>query len=476
MSTKYSQLNFAETFNECHDMLISDTPTFFSLLEEHIDLNDFIPFEFYTAFYKSLGRKRDYPLKGFLSALIIQKIFTIHSDSLLIILLSVCRELRDFCGFTKIPDAPLFTRFKQNFLPYLELMFSHMVDYTEPICQAIDFHLASMLAFDTSGIELYVKENNPKTLNALIRKLKSYYKDNPNVDPYKMAYGLMPSLATSSSDAKQMYINGHFCYADKFAIVTNGLGIVRHISFFDDEFKEKHPDLVIDKKSDSPDEDKSIGDSSALKPVLNDFFNLHHDFHPSVFLGDSAFDSIDTYTFLKNDFNFKKAVIPYNVRNESSLKKVGYNEYGYPLCPNNSSLVMKHLGHCHEKGRADREKWVCPKMRYEKSQWFCDCDNPCSTAKKGRTSYTYDNMDFRMFPGIQRDSDEWIKLYKIRGVVEQTINHFKINMCIADRKSRDHQTTKADVYLAGIASQFTAIIASRLSYPQYLRSLKPLIA
>jgi len=60
-----------------------------------------------------------------------------------------------------------------------------MVDYTEPICQAVDSHLAYMLTFDTSGIELYVKENNHKTLNALIRKLKSYYKDNPNVDPYK---------------------------------------------------------------------------------------------------------------------------------------------------------------------------------------------------------------------------------------------------------------------------------------------------
>lgn len=176
-------------------------------------------------------------------------------------------------------------------------MFSKMVDYTEPICQAIDSTLASILTLDTSGIELYVKENNPKYLNTLIRQLKTYYKDNPNVDPYKMAYGLMPSQAAASSDAKQMYINGHFCYADKFTILTNGLGIVRHIAFLDDDFKQKHPNIEIDKKSDSPDEDKSIGDSSALKPVLQDFFELHPDFHPSIFLGDSAFDTIDTYTF-----------------------------------------------------------------------------------------------------------------------------------------------------------------------------------
>ncbi len=87
-----------------------------------------------------------------------------------------------------------------------------------------------------------------------------------------MAYGLMPSQAASCPDAKQMYINGHFCYADKFAILTNGLGIVRHIAFLDDCcFKASHPELVVEKKTDSPDEDKSIGDASSLVPVLNAF-------------------------------------------------------------------------------------------------------------------------------------------------------------------------------------------------------------
>jgi len=71
------------------------------------------------------------------------------------------------------------SRFKHGFDSYIELMFQQMVDYTQPICQAIDSTLAQMLTFDTSGIELYVTENNPKTLNALIRKLKIFYKDKP---------------------------------------------------------------------------------------------------------------------------------------------------------------------------------------------------------------------------------------------------------------------------------------------------------
>ena len=476
MAAKYRQISLKDTFSDCRDMFIDDTPSFFQLLDEHFDIHDFIPSVFTNAFYQHLGRNRVYPLSGFLSALILQKLFSIPTDSLLILFLSICRELRDFCGFSKVPDAPLFTRFRQNFEPFIELMFRQMVDFTEPICRLIDSSLANILTFDTSGIELFVSENNPKTLNSLIKRLKAFYKDNPDVDPYKMAYGLMPSASASSPDAKQMYINGHFCYADKFGILANGLGIVRDIVFLDDGFKADHPELPVDKKSDSPEEDKTISDSSALKPVLSDFFAAHPGFHPDTFLGDAAFDSVDIYGFLINDFGFKKTLIPYNPRNESTLKKVGFNDYGYPTCPNDPSLAMKCCGSTKEKGRSDRIKWCCPKVHMVKGQWVCDCKEPCSTAKKGRTTYTYENMELRMFPGIQRDTPEWDSLYKIRTSIEREINHFKTNMCIAGKHTRNHATTKADVFLAGIASQLTVIVASRMGCPEYIRSLKPLAA
>lgn len=233
MTKNYHPLSLKDTFSGCKDMFLDDSPSFFQLLKQHFNISLFVP----QTFYQHLGRKRDYPLTGFLSALILQKIFPVPTDSLLILLLKLCKELRIFCGFSKVPDAPLFTRFKLGFADHIELMFQQMVDYTEPICQQIDSALDQILTFDTSGIELYVTENNPKTLNALIRKLKAFYKDKPDVDPYKMAYGLMPSQAASWPDAKRQYINGHFCYADKFAILTNGLGIIRHITFLDDDFK-----------------------------------------------------------------------------------------------------------------------------------------------------------------------------------------------------------------------------------------------
>ena len=137
---------------------------------------------------------------------------------------------------------------------------------------------------------------------------------------------------------------------------------------------------------------------------------------------------------------------------------------------------MKYAGHCHEKGHSDCDKWVCPKVHIVEGQWVCCCQDPCSTAKKWRTTYIYENMYFRMFPGIQRDSDEWVSLCKIRIIVERSINHFKTNMCVAGRMTRNHATTKGNVFLAGLASQLTAIVAHRMSYPQYIRSLKPIIA
>lgn len=50
MATKYHQISLKETFDSCQDMFIDDTPSFFRLLSEHMNLHDFIPVEFSSAF------------------------------------------------------------------------------------------------------------------------------------------------------------------------------------------------------------------------------------------------------------------------------------------------------------------------------------------------------------------------------------------------------------------------------------------
>ena len=46
----------------------------------------------------------------------------------------------------------------------------------------------------------------------------------------------------SNQAIQQMYINGHFCYAYKFGIITNGPGIVRDITFYNKDFLKNHPE------------------------------------------------------------------------------------------------------------------------------------------------------------------------------------------------------------------------------------------
>lgn len=142
----------ADIFEDCKNFFEEDKPQFLSLLEEHINLSD-------------------------------------------------------FCGFKKVPDASKITRFKQDFENDIENVFHNLVDITEPICKAIDSEKAAMLLFDTSGIEAWVTENNPKFANRIIKQLKAYAKtleSNNDFDPYKVAYGSMPSIEVIVSCCKYL--------------------------------------------------------------------------------------------------------------------------------------------------------------------------------------------------------------------------------------------------------------------------------
>lgn len=170
------QLSLVDIYDDCSNSFKNDKHHFLELLEENIYLEVFIPITFFNRFYSSKGRNRKYSLTAFLWAQLLQRIFSIPTDQLLITFLQYSAELREFCGFTKVPDASKFTRFKQDFLLDLQTFFHNLVDITEPICQLINPELASMLAFDTSGIEAYVTENNPKYANKIIKQLKAYKK------------------------------------------------------------------------------------------------------------------------------------------------------------------------------------------------------------------------------------------------------------------------------------------------------------
>jgi transposase len=115
----YKQLSLAQTFSDCTEKFEIDKYQFLTLLENNLDLDEFISISFRNHYYAATGRHRKYPLVAMLWVLLLQRIFSIPTDTLLIIFLKYSKELRDFCGFSEVPDASKFTRFKQDFLPDL---------------------------------------------------------------------------------------------------------------------------------------------------------------------------------------------------------------------------------------------------------------------------------------------------------------------------------------------------------------------
>lgn len=271
-------------------------------------------------------------------------------------------------------------------------------------------------------------------------------------------------------------------------MIVNGLGIVRNISFYNHDFFDSHPEIVINKKSNSPDEDKSVHDARLLIPTLSDFFKKHPLINPKTFIGDAAFDSVEIYRDLltdnvfDNNRKFATAYIPLNGR--SSLENSDYhiNEDGIPCCPNDATLPMRQEGNTSNlRCGIPTFKFVCPKMTWDKCSdgkyhRVCHCDNPCTPSKSGRMIYIYPGRNLRAYPGTIRGTEEWDKTYKIRSVVEQSINHFKDSMCIAGRKTQNEKTIHADLLLSGITQLITVILADKIHKHDLIRSLKPLIA
>jgi hypothetical protein len=479
MQNKCVQMSLFDTYKNVTAGLEEDKPKLFRLLDEHIDWDGIIPARFYTAFYQRTGRPREYPLTGFVKGLVLQRVFGYTDDSLLLVTLRHSREMRDFCGFRKVPDAAKITRFKQDFLPYIAEFFEHLVELTEPICRSMDAELADLLIFDTTGVESHVAENNPKFMNSKLNQAKSLAKIDPSFNPYKGVYGLLPDSAKANSAVKQQYINGHFCYAQKAGILVNGLGIVRHIDLFDEAFKEKHPEMTVEKRSDNPDLDKEIGDSKALLPVLRDFRAAHPSLSYSTFMGDSSFDSYDLYSTLLSEHGFSRAVIPMNPRNSAGACPVGFNDSGIPLCPADQT-PMRYRGICAGKNRSRRIKFICPKSECVRSPrattWLCRCEHPCSTSAYGRSVYVYPDKDKRMYPGILRDTPEWETLYAQRVAVERSIGAFKAVLGLDNRKTYNSATTKADLFLAGIVLLLCVLMADRLHDQKLARRVRKLAA
>lgn len=234
--------------------------------------------------------------------------------------------------------------------------------------------------------------------------------------------------------------------------------------------------MQIEKRTSNPEVDKEIGDSTALKPVLNDFRKIHPNFKYSTFSADGAFDSYDNFRFLLKEYGFSKAVIPFK---RNPVSNVNFNELGTPLCPNDGTPFVFDSKY-QVKNRALRFKFVCPKTKWSKTERGhsrrCFCETPCSDSICGRTIYVCPDSNLRLYPGLARDSQEFSEIYTRRTVVERSINTLKETLGVANRKTSNVLTTKADLFLAGIVQLICVLLAHKLHDMKLARRPRRLIA
>ena len=476
MPVSAKQLNLSNISTDFDKFYNQNQETLLSLLDEFVNISDFIPFSFYQSYYSKFGSKRDFSLESMLNAFILKNILSIPSVDLLITFLSISPSIRNFCGFLRVPHKSQFSRFKSEYLDDLNDLFHNLVDKTEDISEKINPFLSSILITDTTGFEAYVTENNPKFYQSELRKSKShakyFKKNNPDsvFDVEKYAQGQMPKHSLSNPDAKLAYLNGHFGYFLKCILSTNALGLVRNVNFYDN-------DNQLDKDL-RPQDIKDSFDAKSLIPALETHFQLHPDFSYKYFLGDAGFDADDNYAYLH-----KKNIMPIinlNPRNSPGLPEPGFNEVGIPLCPNDSSLPMTYDGICKEKGRADRIKYLCPKSKKTtingKTEYILSCENPCTSSKCGRTKNLTIHHNYRFNTSMPRDSIKWQKLYKLRTICERSISQIKNFVQIKTSKVRNTVSLKSDILLACISQLVAFILIYKTGNSDKPLAIKTLIA
>ena len=158
-------------------------------------------------------------------------------------------------------------------------------------------------------------------------------------------------------------------------------------------------------------------DSHSFCEAFFRFNTYAPDLLPRQLLLDAAHDSMAMYQLCK-----QKHIQPFIDLNKGNSKKsedyhgVVLGPDGVPVCP--KGFKMKPNGNDLQRHYA---KYICPCM----SKHACTCDNPCSSAKFGRTCSIPLDSNIRLYTAPVRDSAEWKSVYNSRTASERCNKRLK---------------------------------------------------
>ena len=481
LSDRNKQLCIVENIKEITGDCANNPRKFVELLKNNFELSLFITPDFYSEYYSSCTNTREYTLESILSALLLGSFFHLNID-VLVLLLTFSPELCEVCRFEngKVPDESVFSKFKVKFDAQLLELFNsfslHVIKlfakYDESLPENSPLKgLCEQAIYDTTGVKPKVKENNPKFVATEVKKQQAVQKfiGDKNFNPHAAAYGKLPKFAFANNDIRLDYANGHFGYFYKCGMVSNGFGVPLHLHFLDEDFYKSLPDSFS-----TPEEAKYAYDNASLKPVLSSFLYRLNGNPFKDFLADSEFDSYANYDFLRAN-GFDRILIPINNRNSKQSAGVTFplSEEFVPVCTKFKQSFIPD-GVVKGRKRSMRLKYVCPKSKKVKGKWTCECKEKCRETNSTVTTYVYPNGDLRLFPGIQRGSDEWNNTYKTRTVIERSFSSLKSNATVATPNTYNLNSIRSNIILAATTKLITVILAFTINKPNLMLNLREL--
>ncbi len=143
---------------------------------------------------------------------------------------------------------------------------------------------------------------------------------------------------------------------------------------------------------------------------------------------DSAHDAMLVYEYCRD-----YGIVPFIDLNADRERPPVYKDDftigddGVPIC--REGHAMRRDGAEPAKGRA---KFKCSKISFARGTVTCTCENPCSTAKYGRTVHLVLKDNPRLFNASPRSSKKWKLEYNARTSVEPCNKREKVDYKLED--------------------------------------------
>lgn len=201
----------------------------------------------------------------------------------------------------------------------------------------------------------------------------------------------------------------------------------------------------------------SSSDTSQLKPLVSSALDKHKNLKIEKLPADKAYDCLDNYAFLIDEYSIEPFIPLKNYKNPVSIGEISLSPDGHWLCPSGNKLI--NWGY--DKKR-NRFKLRCPHVL---GKCICPIANDCSSSTYGRTYHISPAQDYRIIGFTDRNSPQWEKIYNKRTASERVNSLLKSKFGLTNNRFRGKKNVTIHSLLSVIAYVSTKI-SQHLCKPQ----------